>query len=146
MFPCSPVFVIRRSSHSRVNSWCSISSWLMSFSHTDVKTSRGDRLPSVWTRIKSSGTLGWPTSERRSATNERHTFERPRTLVSCHVDVGMHFEMLRQQVAQSVILFPQDKVRGIGHPWQTVRRERDTSTATVTYPSTHFPRSAFLHH
>ena len=61
MFPCSPVLVMRRSSHSLVNSWWRCSSWLMSFSHTDMNTSRGVKVPSVCTLMNNSGTLGWAT-------------------------------------------------------------------------------------
>lgn len=64
MFPCSPVLVMRLNSHSLVNSWCSISSWLISFSQTDVNTSLAETVPSVCTRKNSSGTLGWPTMSR----------------------------------------------------------------------------------
>ena len=55
---CSPSVTIRRSSHSRVNSWLRWLRSLSSFSRTERRASLGVMVPSVWIRIKSSGTLG----------------------------------------------------------------------------------------
>jgi hypothetical protein len=70
---------------------------LMSFSQTDVNTSRGETVPSVCTRMKSSGTLGCATAHV-SGGNGKWLVWGELTFVASHHYIRVSLKVLREEI------------------------------------------------
>ncbi len=87
---------------------------------TVTSASRGVTEPSVWMRMMTSGTFGWPTRINRGVSflNSGGMWRGGLpTLVCRQHDMGRHLEVDAEQVAQGVIFLKEEEVGAVRHAW-----------------------------